>query len=161
MTTSVAITIAVGLVFLFRQFRQRAFRVERLWIVPVAIVLVVVLSVGRLDFGAVGIAAMLGGVALGVPLGLVRAHAMVAQIDVPGRRIVTKPNIWLIALFALLLIGKTLLRGSAPAGFHAATTFGLVLTAASVCAQRWRFYVLFRRAAAAEADAARSRIAAP
>ncbi len=156
---AVGITIAVGLLFLFRQFRQRAFRVERLWIVPAAIVVVVVLSVGRLDLGIVGIAAMLAGAVLGVPLGLVRAHAMVAQIDVPNRRIVTKPNFWLIGLFAVLLVGKTLLRGSAPAGFHAATSFGLFLTAASVCAQRWQFYVLFRRAAAAEADAARSRIA--
>jgi hypothetical protein len=125
-----------------------ALSVSRLWIMPTIIVLVVATSFGRLDLSLIGFLVILAGTLVGALIGLMRARTQLQSIDVPGRKIVTKPNVLMVLIFAAIVVAKAVLRGGASAGVHDTTNFALFVSAASICAQRLQFYRLFRRAAA-------------
>jgi hypothetical protein len=110
------------------------------------IVVVVALSFGHLDLSLVGLVVSVAGAVIGSLMGLMRARTQLRSIDVPGRKIVTKPNVVMVLLFTAFVIAKAILRQGSSAGVSDATNFGLFVTAASVCAQRLEFYRLFQRA---------------
>ena len=60
----------------------------------------------------------------------------------------TKANVVMVVIFAAVIILKAVLKHGS-AGVHDTTNFALFVSAASICAQRFQFYRLFRRAAAA------------
>jgi hypothetical protein len=77
---------------------------------------------------------------------VLRATASLDHVDVAARCIMTRPSLWLALLFAATFVLKVVLRHGPAAPMQEATDFVLCLTAASICAQRLRFYLAFRRA---------------
>ncbi len=153
MSTQILVSVAVAILIAFRQLRQRAFSVSRLWVMPVIIIAVVALSFKKLDISLVGFLVILAGTVAGVLLGLMRARTLVQSIDVPGQKIVTKPNVVMVVVFAAIVVLKAVIKQSASAGVHDTTNFALFVSAASICAQRLQFYRLYRRAADAPSAA--------
>jgi hypothetical protein len=150
MSVSLVLSVLGAVVLAIRQLRQRVFAVRSLWIMPLSVLIVVALSFARFDFSWLGALAGFAGLAAGSVLGMKRARMLVQSIDVPGRKILTKANVVMTLFFAATIIVKALERQSRSVGTADATTFGVLLTAASTCAERLQFYLLFRQAAARE-----------
>lgn len=145
-----ALLIAAAAVLLaFRMIKQREFHVDRLWIMPVLVLIVAGFGLSGASRSASGAAAIAAGLLAGAILGFVRAEFSVDHIDVAARSIATKPSVWFAVLFAATLLLKAMTRHGPLASFQEATNFVICLTAASVCAQRLQYYRLYSRAAAA------------
>jgi sterol desaturase/sphingolipid hydroxylase (fatty acid hydroxylase superfamily) len=144
-----AIFAAIAAVLLaIRMTRQRAFRVNRLWIMPTAVLIVVAIGLSRTPVSSVGLAAMAAGLAAGAVLGFWRAKAALDRVDVAARSIMTKPSLVFALVFAATFALKAVIRHGPAASFQEATDFVLCLTAASICAQRLQLYRMFLRAEA-------------
>lgn len=151
------IAIAVALV-IFRNMRPQKLRLGRIWVVPVLLLLVTMLSI----WGSQQIApapiwmtvlALVAGTALGALLGLARGqHSRLRLSEKPGTVIIdpsmTVLLIWLAA-FAVKF-GMRALMPHADALSSAGSDAFIALAVASVIASRW---VIYKKARALEATA--------
>ena len=143
------LTAVVAVLFAIRMTRQRSFHVNRLWIMPTVVLIVLTVSLYGAPLSSFGLAAGAAGLVIGAALGVWRAEAALDRIDLASRTILTKPSLVFMLVFAATFAVKAVIRHGPAASLREATDFVLCLTAASICAQRLQFYRLFRRAEAA------------
>jgi hypothetical protein len=148
MIVEAILAAAVAVLLAVRMMRQRTFHVSRLWIMPAAILIVVAFGLRGTPLSSLALAAIVAGLAAGAGLGIWRADAALDRIDVATRSISTKPNLAFALVFAATFALKAFIRHGPGASFQEGTDFVLCLTAASICAQRLRFYLMFRHAEA-------------
>jgi hypothetical protein len=143
------ILAAVAAVLLsVRMVRQREFHINRMWIMPTAVLVVAAFGLSGSAMTPTVLLAIAIGTLAGVALGVLRATASLDHVDVAARRIMTKPSLWFALLFAATFVLKVVVRHGPMSALQEATDFVLCLTAASICAQRLQFYLAFRRAEA-------------
>jgi len=145
---------AAAVLLAIRMVRQRIFRVNRLWIMPAAVLILVAFGLRGTAVTPLALSAIAAGLLAGAALGVWRADAALDHVDVATRSILTKPSVLFALVFAATFALKAFIRHGPLTSFQEGTDFVLCLTAASICAQRWQFYRMFRRAAADQRAAA-------
>lgn len=143
-----SIMVAAAAVFLaVRMMRQRAFRVNRLWIQPAVVLAVVAIALLGAAPSPLFFEATAAGAIAGIVIGVLRAALAIDRVDLAARSILTKPSLWMAVLFAATFLLQVVVRHGPWNSVRDATYGVMCLTAASICAQRWQFYRVFQRVA--------------
>jgi hypothetical protein len=141
--------IAICSLIAVRVLRQRVVRVERLWILPALVIVIVFVNHERIAYTPAGIALIAVGLVVGAAIGWARARFSIKSIDVANGRIVTQGGIWLLLLILAIAAIKFVLRTGMAGRWHEWLNVGLFLAVGSVLAQRaflYRAYLTARQA---------------
>jgi hypothetical protein len=149
------ITLAVLCLVAFRVLRQRVVRVDRLWILPALVLLLVFTNHGRIAYTPSGFAVIALGLVIGGAIGWLRARFSIKSIDVANRQIITQGGAWMLLLVLAIAAIKIALRSGLAGAWHEWLNVGLFLAVGSVLAQRaflYRAYLVARRQAVGAPD---------
>ncbi len=150
MTANMVILAVAAVLLAVRMTRRRSFQVNRLGVMPTAVLIVVAFSLVGTTLSSLAMAAIATGLLAGAVLGFWRAKLALDRIDVATRTIMTKPSVVFALVFAATFALKAFIRHGPVAPLQEGTDFVLCLTAASICGQRLQLYRMFRRAEATE-----------
>lgn len=128
-----------------------SYSVDRLWIVPTLMLVVLVLERGRFDTSPVGLAVLGAGAIAGVAFGAWRAAVSISGVEVGARKIRMDGARWLILVFVALLVVKVALAHWLPPELHRLTDALLVMNVAAAVVLRLQCYRAFVRARTATA----------
>src|SRR5208282_3617048 len=107
---SLLVSVAVLCLVAFRVLRQRVVRVDRLWILPAVVLLLVFTNRERIAYTPAGVALIALGLVIGIAIGWARARFSIQSIDVANRQIRTQGGVWMLVLVLAIAAIKIALR---------------------------------------------------